>query len=104
MPNAIEELLRDDSSVQVTGRATLEDVDEIGGIRLERGQSVVCLLGSANRDPAVYPEPDQLDIPDPTCAAVVRWGYSLLRWRPAGPDRSRDCDWDVVAPPAQLAA
>ena len=33
MPNAIEELLRYDSSVQVTGRTTLEDVDEIGGIR-----------------------------------------------------------------------
>src|SRR6266480_3910758 len=45
--NAIEELLRYDSSVQVTGRTTLEDIDEIGGIPLEKGQSVVCLLGSA---------------------------------------------------------
>jgi cytochrome P450 len=43
--DAIEELLRYDSSVQVTGRTTLEDVDEIGGIRLEKGQSVICLLG-----------------------------------------------------------
>ena len=62
MANAIEELLRYDSSVQVTSRTTLEDVDEIGGIPLEKGQSVVCLLGSANRDPAVYPDPDRLDI------------------------------------------
>ena len=62
MPNAIEELLRYDSSVQVTGRTTLEDVDEIGGISLKKGQSVVCLLGSANRDPAVYPDPERLDI------------------------------------------
>jgi cytochrome P450 len=62
VPNAIEELLRYDSSVQVTGRTTLEDVDEIGGISLEKGQSIVCLLGSANRDPAVYPDPDRLDI------------------------------------------
>ena len=54
--------LRYDSSVQVTGRTTLEVVDEIGGIRLEKGQSVVCLLGSANRDPAIYRDPDQLDI------------------------------------------
>jgi cytochrome P450 len=60
--NAIEELLRYDSSVQVTGRTTLEDVDAIGGIPLEKGQTVVCLLGSANRDPAVYPDPDRLDI------------------------------------------
>ena len=35
--NAIEELLRYDSSVQVTGRTTLEDVDEIGGIALGKG-------------------------------------------------------------------
>ena len=66
MPNAIEELLRYDASGQVTGRTTLEDVDEIGGISLKKGQSVVCLLGSANRDPAVYPDrPDQLDIRRP---------------------------------------
>ena len=59
---AVEELLRYDSSVQVTGRTTLEDVDEIGGIALAKGQSVICLLGSANRDPAVYADPDRLDI------------------------------------------
>jgi cytochrome P450 len=59
--NAIEELLRYDSSMQVTGRTTLEDVDAIGGIPLEKGQTVVCLLGWANRDPAVYPDPDRLD-------------------------------------------
>jgi cytochrome P450 len=61
-PNAVEELLRYDSSVQVTGRTTLEDVDEIGGIPLAKEQSVVCLLGSANRDPAIYADPDNLDI------------------------------------------
>jgi cytochrome P450 len=62
MADAIEELLRYDSSVQVTGRTTLEYVEEIGGISLEEGQSVICLLGSANRDPEVYPDPDRLDI------------------------------------------
>ncbi len=61
-PNAIDELLRYDSSVQLTGRTTLEDVEEIGGIPLPKGQSVVCLLGAANRDPAVYVDPDKLDI------------------------------------------
>ena len=43
MADAIEELLRYDSSVQVTGRTTLEYVEEIGGISLEKGQSVICL-------------------------------------------------------------
>jgi cytochrome P450 len=59
---AVEELLRYDSSVQVTGRTTLENIDEIGGIALAKGQSVICLLGSANRDPAIYTDPDRLDI------------------------------------------
>ena len=45
MANAIEELLRYDASVQVTGRTALEYVDEIGGISLEKGRSVICLLG-----------------------------------------------------------
>ena len=66
--NAIEELLRYDLSVQVTGRTTLEYVDEIGGISLEKGQSVICLHGSANRDPAAYSDPDKLTSPDETCA------------------------------------
>ena len=65
MANAIEELLRYDASVQAIGRTALEYVDEIGGISLEKGQSVICLLGSANRDPAVYSDPDRLDVTRP---------------------------------------
>jgi cytochrome P450 len=61
-PNAIDELLRYDSSVQVTGRTTLEDIDDIGCVAMPKGQSVICLLGAANRDPAVYADPDKLDI------------------------------------------
>ena len=61
--NAIEEFLRYDSSVQMTGRVTLEDIDDLGGKKIPKGESVLCLLGSANRDPAVYPDqPDRLDI------------------------------------------
>jgi hypothetical protein len=64
--NAIEEFLRYDSSVQMTGRVTLEDIEDIGGRKIPKGESVLCLLGSANRDPAVYPDrPDRLDITRP---------------------------------------
>lgn len=63
MPNAIEEFLRYDSSVQTTGRVALEDMGEIGGKEIKKGDAVLCLLGSANRDPAAYPDsPDKLDI------------------------------------------
>ena len=64
--NAIEEFLRYDSSVQATGRVALEDIDDLGGKKIPKGESVLCLLGSANRDPAVYPDrPDRLDITRP---------------------------------------
>jgi cytochrome P450 len=64
--NAIEEFLRYDSSVQTTGRVALEDIDDLGGKRIPKGEGVLCLLGSANRDPAVYPDsPDRLDIRRP---------------------------------------
>src|ERR1700754_2515040 len=60
---AVEEFLRYDSSVQMSGRVTLEDIEDLGGKRIPKGESVLCLLGSANHDPAVYPDrPDQLDI------------------------------------------
>jgi len=60
---AIEEFLRYDSSVQMTGRVTLEDIDDLGGGKIPKGETVLCLLGSANRDPAVYPDrPDRLDV------------------------------------------
>jgi cytochrome P450 len=64
--NAIEEFLRYDSSVQLTGRVSLEDIDDLGGKKIPKGESVLCLLGSANRDPEVYPDhPDRLDITRP---------------------------------------
>jgi cytochrome P450 len=64
--SAIEEFLRYDSSVQMGGRVTLEDIDDLGGKKIPKGETVLCLLGSANRDPAVYPDrPDRLDITRP---------------------------------------
>ena len=61
IPNAIEELLRFDSSVQLTGRVTNAEI-EIGGVTIPAGESAIMLLGAANRDPAQYADPDRLDI------------------------------------------
>ena len=61
IPNMIEELLRYDSSVQITGRVTHVDV-ELGGVTIPKEQSIVALLGAANRDPAQYSDPDTLDV------------------------------------------
>lgn len=59
--NAVEELLRFDSPVQLTQRITLEDY-EIGGTTIPARQQVIPLLGAANRDPDAFPEPDRLDL------------------------------------------
>src|SRR6478752_10647193 len=64
--NAIEEFLRYDSSVQLTGRVALEDIEDLGGKRIPKGETVLCLLGPANHDPSVYPDPpEKLDITRP---------------------------------------
>ena len=61
MPSAIEELLRYDSSVQLTGRTTAEPVT-LGATAIPAGESVVTFLGAANRDPDAFADPDRLDI------------------------------------------
>jgi len=58
---AVEELLRFDSPVQLTGRIASEPL-EIGGQHIEAGQWVLPLLGAANRDPQQFAEPEQLDL------------------------------------------
>lgn len=60
-PNAVEEILRLESPVQLTARLALNDV-EIAGRRLERGDLVILYLAAANRDPAVFDDPHRFDI------------------------------------------
>ncbi len=61
LPGAVEELVRYDSPVQMINRWAGED-DEIGGRSVARGTKVTLVLGSANRDPDHFPDPDRLDV------------------------------------------
>ena len=61
LDSAIDELLRYDSPVQLDGRLVHNDV-EVAGQRIRAGQRVLCAIGAANRDPAMFTEPDKLDI------------------------------------------
>jgi cytochrome P450 len=61
LPNAIEELLRYDSPVQMTMRFAFEDAP-LGTQAVKRGDLVVLLLGAANRDGAQFSDPDRLDL------------------------------------------
>jgi cytochrome P450 len=59
--HGVEELLRYDSPVQLTSRNASGDI-ELDAKIIKAGQHVIFLLGSANRDPAVFADPDDLDI------------------------------------------
>ncbi|WP_158923497.1 cytochrome P450 [Acidisphaera sp. S103] len=59
--NAIEEILRFESPVQAVARTVAEPV-ELSGVVLEPPAIVVALIGAANRDPAVFGNPDRFDI------------------------------------------
>ena len=59
--SGVEELLRYDPPVQMTIRTMLEDY-EVGGVTVGKGQQVVALIGSANRDPRQFADPESLDV------------------------------------------
>jgi pimeloyl-[acyl-carrier protein] synthase len=59
--NAVEELLRYESPLQISGRTAIENI-EIGGKLIKKGLPVFIALGAANRDPAQFNNPDKLDL------------------------------------------
>jgi orsellenic acid P450 oxidase len=61
IPDAVEEMLRFDSSVQSNSRQLVDDL-ELQGRTLRRGELVVALMGAANRDPERFTDPDRFDV------------------------------------------
>ena len=76
MPNAVDELLRY-LTVNHAGlpRAALADV-EIGGQLIHAREGVLVMINAANRDPAVFPDPDAFDI-HRKASRHVAFGYGL---------------------------
>src|SRR5262249_3605858 len=60
-PSAIDELLRFDPPVQLIGRLTREAVT-IGDRELPPDTTVIALVGAANHDPSIFPDPSRLDV------------------------------------------
>jgi len=58
---AVEELLRYESPLQLNNRLCTEPL-QIGGVELPAGSFITLAIGSANRDPAHFQEPDRLDV------------------------------------------
>jgi cytochrome P450 len=61
LDSCVEELIRFDSPLQLFERTATTDV-EIAGFRVAEGEKIGALLGAAARDPAVFDDPDTLDI------------------------------------------
>jgi hypothetical protein len=61
IPNAIEEILRFESPVQAVARTVAEPI-AFGAETFAKGELIVALIGAANRDPEVFPDPDRLDV------------------------------------------
>ena len=61
LPNAIEESIRLEPAAAVVDRYATRDV-ELGGARIRRGDLVTVSIAGANRDPAVFTDPDRFNI------------------------------------------
>ena len=59
--NAVEEVLRYESPVDITGRIAPRDM-EVGGCPVKQSQSLFMSLRGANRDPAAFPDPHRFDV------------------------------------------
>ncbi|HLI55377.1 MAG TPA: cytochrome P450 [Acidimicrobiales bacterium] len=72
--NAVEELLRFDSPVQMSRRIPLEPL-VVGGKEIEAGAVVILGLGSSNRDPSRWgPTAEELDLTRPGASQHVSFG------------------------------
>jgi cytochrome P450 len=61
LPSAIEEMLRFEAPSQHTTRISRQDT-RLGDKDIVSGQSVIAVMGAANRDPERFPQPDRFDI------------------------------------------
>jgi cytochrome P450 len=78
LQQATEELLRYDTSVQMSMRLVREEID-LDGTKIPPGAIAVLGYGAANRDPAMHPDPDRLDLDrDPTHLAFSAGSYYCL--------------------------
>ncbi|HEX8437313.1 cytochrome P450 [Archangium sp.] len=76
IPRFIEEALRHGSPIQGLVRLAMEDV-ELGGVRIPKGGRVLLLVASANRDEALFPDPDRFDMDRPVGQHSLPFGHGI---------------------------
>jgi cytochrome P450 len=73
IPGALEEQGRLEAPVQFLGRKSTTDVT-LHGVTIPAKSNVLLLIGSANRDERVFPDPDRYDIERAFEPAPMTWG------------------------------
>jgi cytochrome P450 len=76
IPNSIEEVLRFDSPV-ITWRQKTKQAIEIGEVPVPADARLLLLLASANRDPAVFADPERFDIRRSNAREHLSFGYGV---------------------------
>jgi cytochrome P450 len=76
IPNAVEELLRFDSSVITWRRKALKTV-EMAGVQIPEGAKLLLALCSGNRDAAHFPEPEWLDLDRENAKTHLSFGFGI---------------------------
>jgi cytochrome P450 len=76
IPNAVEELLRFDSSV-ITWRRKAVQAVELAGVQIPEGANLLLALCSGNRDDAHFPDPEQFDIARENAKTHLSFGFGI---------------------------
>ncbi|MCB0012144.1 MAG: cytochrome P450, partial [Anaerolineales bacterium] len=73
---AVEEMLRFDPSVNAWRRLVRRPVT-VAGVDLPAGANLLLMLNAANRDPAIFPEPDKIDVGRANLKEHLAFGYGI---------------------------
>jgi cytochrome P450 len=76
IPNAVEELLRFNSSVITWRRKAMQAV-QVAGVQIPEGANLLLALCSGNRDDAHFPEPESFDIGRENAKTHLSFGFGI---------------------------
>ena len=76
IPRALEEMMRYDPSVCTWRRLTVK-ASTINGVEIPAGSNLLLMLNSANRDAAVFPEPDDIEFDRSNLKDQLAFGYGI---------------------------
>jgi cytochrome P450 len=74
IPAAVEESLRLEPAAAVVDRYATSDA-ELSGARIRAGDPVTVSIAGANRDPAIFPDPDRFDVRRPNATKHLAFAH-----------------------------